>query len=283
MHMRLMKKMLLPVGGMAILLAVLFAIILFVFSTQLVQAPVVPVEDIETPVEDLENIFVAEPVAGDVVGFPLTIIGQARVFEQVFQYRVVDDAGVILAAGHAMTDAPDIGAFGSFVVSIHYDAPTTSMGIVEVFSYSARDGARQDVVTIPVAFSSDVSARDVLVYFLPRDVGLDCAAVVPVSRRVPATLAVAHAAMTELFYGVRPVESETLVSLVPPSASLRSLFLEEGVATVMFAQDSFLGIAGSCAVQGIRAQIEATLMQFSSIHSVVILEEGKSPEETLQP
>ena len=283
--MRPIEKMLLPVGGVAILLIVLFAIIFFVFPHQTAHAPVVPVEDENgTPVvEELKNIVVAEPVAGDTVGLPLVIVGQARVFESVFQYRVTDDAGVILAEGHAMANAPDVGEFGPFTLSINYDEPTTSTGVVEVFSYSARDGSEQDMVTIPVKFSSDVSAQDVSVYFMPRDAGGDCTATEQVTRRVPTTLAVANAALTELLNGVQPSESEELVSLIPTYAHVRSIVLDEGVATVTFTKDSFLSVAGSCTVEGIRAQIEATLMQFSSISSVVIVEEGKTAGETLQP
>lgn len=283
--MRTFEKVLFPAGGIAILLLVFVAIVLFVFPLQTAQAPVVPIdEETGDPAqEELANIIVAEPVAGDVVGLPLVITGQARVFENVFQYRVRDDAGVVLAEGHAMADAPDIGTFGPFTLSLNYDEPTTSTGLVEVFSYSARDGSEENMVSIPVSFSSEVEVREVGVYFLPQDAVEDCTSVIRVDRRVPSTLAIAHAAMTELLVGVRPSEGQDFITLIPYSARLRSLVLEEGVATVTFAKDSFLGVAGSCMVLGIRSQIEATLTQFSSISSVIIVEEGKTAEETLQP
>lgn len=283
--MRIFEKVLLPAGGTAILLLVLLALIFFVLPQQTAQAPVIPVdEDTGIPTqEELANITVAEPEAGDVVGLPLVIIGQARVFENVFQYRIRDDAGVVLAEGHAMADAPDMGTFGSFTLSVNYAEPTTDMGVVEVFSYSARDGSEENVVVIPVAFSSEVSAQEVEVYFVSRDVEGDCTVVLPVSRRIPQTLAVGHATIIELLRGVQPLESEEFLSLIPPYAQIRSLVIEDGVATITFTKDSFLGIAGSCTVEAIRAQIEATLGQFSSVASVVIIEEGRTAEETLQP
>lgn len=279
-----LEKMLPPIGGIALLFIVLIAGFYFLFPRQTPFAPVVPVDDEGTPAEEeLANIVIAEPVAGDVVGLPIVIVGQARVFENVFQYRIKDDAGVVLAEGHAMADAPDMGQFGPFTLSVNYEEPTVSTGVVEVFSYSARDGSEQDRVLIPVMFAQDVLAQDVSVYFLPSDVGEDCTTVTKVTRRVPATLAVAHAALTELLHGVDPSQDDDLVSLIPPQAQVRSIVIEDGVATATFTSDSFLGVAGSCMVSGIRAQIEATLRQFSSVDSVVIVEEGKTPEETLQP
>ncbi len=130
----------------------------------------------------------------------------------------------------------------------------------------------------------DVSAKDIALYFVSNNsMSQNCSEVVKVSRRVPNTLAIAHTALTELLRGVDAAESETLTTLIPSSAALRSIGIEDGVATVTFVKDSFLGVAGSCRVIGIRSQIEATLKQFSSVSSVIILEEGKPAEETLQP
>lgn len=281
--MRNLEKILFPTGGFALLFLVVIAGVYFLFPLQS-QAPVVPVEDDGAPVvEELRNIVVAEPQSGDIVGFPLEIVGQARVFENVFQYRVKDDAGVVLADGHAMADALDVGQYGSFSLFVHYDVPTMTTGVVEVFSYSARDGSEQDMVTIPVTFSDEVEAREIFVYFVPREQGNDCSVVIPVTRRVSITPAIANAALVQLLQGVDSTEDEALASLIPPQARVRSLVLDQGVATVTFVEDSFLGVAGSCMVAGIRAQIEASLTQFSSITSVVIVEEGKTPEETLQP
>lgn len=281
------ERLFIPAGGAAILVAVILAIFFFVLPQNTAQAPVVPIGDSGVPVEEsLQNIIIAEPVAGDVVGLPIIIVGQARVFEAVFHYRIIDDAGIVLAEGHAMTDAPDVGQFGSFTLSVNYDEPTVPGGVVELFSYSAKDGSEQDMVRIPVVFSADVLAEEVSVYFVPRDAfenGGDCTDVTEVTRRVPDTVAVAHAALGELLEGVDASEGEEFVSLIPPQAKVRSIGIEDGVATVTFVKDSFLGSAGSCMVTGIRAQIEATLMQFSSVISVIILEEGKAADEILQP
>lgn len=275
------------VGGAAIIALCAFGIFFFILPQEPVYAPAFPVEDLESPPqESLANIVIATPVAGDEIGFPLVLSGQARVFENVFQYRIRDDAGIVLAAGHASAAAPDVGQFGSFSLEVSYSEPTVSSGFVEVFSLSAHDGSEQDMITIPVTFASDVLVQDVSVYFVSRSAlaqGTSCTDVIAVSRRVPQTVAIAHAALTSLLSGVYAYEDADLLSSLPSYAQLRSVSIEDGVATVLFAKDSFLGVAGSCTVASVRSQIEATLGQFSSINKVILLEEGKTPEETLQP
>lgn len=282
------ERVFIPAGGVVLFVGVVFAIFFFVLPQNTAEAPVVPNGDSGVPAEEpLGNIVVAQPVAGDVVGFPLTIIGQARVFENVFQYRVLDAAGVVLAEHHAMADAEDIGEYGSFALTVHYQEPTTLEGFVEVFSYSAKDGSVQDLQRIPVTFAPDVVTKDVSVFFVSRasvEGGGDCTVVREVSRRVPDAVTVAHMAMSELLAGVYPFEHDgDLLSLIPSYARVRSLQIEDGVATITFVKDSFAGVAGSCTVGAIRAQIEATLMQFPSVMSVIIAEEGRPVDEVLQP
>ena len=102
------------------------------------------------------NIIVTEPVPYQEVGFPLVLTGQARVFESVFQYRLLDDAGNVLAQNYAMANALDVGLYGDFSLEIVYQEPKSVQGVLEVFSYSAKDGSEQDMVRIPVRFLTRV-------------------------------------------------------------------------------------------------------------------------------
>lgn len=99
------------------------------------------------------NIVVTMPKARDRVGLPVVIEGQARVFENVVNYRLVGNDGKILAEGYAMADAPDIGQFGPFRGELMYASETDGEGVVEVFVYSAKDGSEIDKVTIPVTYT----------------------------------------------------------------------------------------------------------------------------------
>ncbi len=98
------------------------------------------------------NIVVTSPVAGATITSPVVITGRARVFENAFSYRVRDADGTLLAEGNGTADAPDIGLFGPFTVSLSYPPASGTTGTVEVFDYSAKDGTPIDVVTIPVSF-----------------------------------------------------------------------------------------------------------------------------------
>ncbi len=99
------------------------------------------------------NITVSLPKSGDKIGLPLIVEGQARVFENVVNFRLRDENGKILAEGYTTANAPDIGQFGSFRGELMYAAEKDGKGIVEVFDYSAKDGSEIDKVTIPVTYT----------------------------------------------------------------------------------------------------------------------------------
>lgn len=70
---------------------------------------------------------------------------------------------------------------------------------------------------------------------------------------------------------------------IPKGTRLISLKVSGGTATAVFSSELENYGGGSCNVEAIRAEIEQTLKQFSSVHQVVISVEGKTPEESLQP
>lgn len=99
------------------------------------------------------NITVTAPRPNERVGIPLIIEGEARVFENVVNYRLVAENGVELAEGFTTADALDIGQFGPFRGELMYAAETDGRGTVEVFWYSAKDGSEVDKVIIPVFYT----------------------------------------------------------------------------------------------------------------------------------
>ena len=95
------------------------------------------------------------PQPNEEVGLSLVIKGEARVFESTFSYRLRDEDGIVLYEDHAMANAPDVGQFGPFEVSVKYPKPKGSQGTVEVFDYSAKDGSEIDKIIIPVKFKKE--------------------------------------------------------------------------------------------------------------------------------
>jgi cytoskeletal protein RodZ len=99
-----------------------------------------------------KDISVTVPGVDALVSSPMLVRGEARVFENNVSLRLTDADGEILAETFATAEAPDIGQFGPFQISLSFSRPTTSTGTLEVFEASARDGSEINKVTIPVRF-----------------------------------------------------------------------------------------------------------------------------------
>jgi hypothetical protein len=231
------------------------------------------------------NIIVFEPLLDEEIGLPLVIRGEARVFENQLNYQIKDADGSILAEGTAYANAPDMGEYGIFEVAANYPEPKGQTGTVEVFDYSAKDGSRQDEVIVPVKFSS-VEATEVKVYFgnkIKNPEALDCSQVFAVERRVAKTEGVARAALEELLKGITASEAEVgYFTSINDGVSIQKIEIKAGVATVDFDEILEAQVGGSCRVAAIRAQIEETLKQFSTVKKVVISINGRT-EDILQP
>ncbi len=100
-----------------------------------------------------QNIIVYAPRMNERIGTPVVVEGEARVFENVVNYRLVDANGKELAEGFTSADAPDIGQFGAFRGELNYASNVDQKGTVEIFWYSAKDGSEVDKVTIPVTIT----------------------------------------------------------------------------------------------------------------------------------
>jgi hypothetical protein len=106
-----------------------------------------------TPSGKSENIVVYVPRVNERIGTPLVIQGEARVFENIVNVRLLDANGKELAKGSATADAPDVGKFGAFRAELTYVSAIDQKGTVEIFWYSAKDGSEVDKVTIPVTIT----------------------------------------------------------------------------------------------------------------------------------
>jgi germination protein M len=98
---------------------------------------------------------------------------------------------------------------------------------------------------------------------------------VPVLREVPATKAVATAAMAALLAGPTETESGAMSSNVPAGTKLLGLTIKDGVATVDLSREFESG--GGSASAAIRlGQVTYTLTQFSTVKSVLFKVEGQT-------
>ncbi|HEX21775.1 MAG TPA: hypothetical protein ENH19_03895 [Actinobacteria bacterium] len=98
------------------------------------------------------NMDVIAPASGATILNPVVVAGNAVAFENTFQVRIKDGNGAVIKEVTTMTNAPDMGQFGNFSVSISFPTPSTPTGTIEAFEYSAKDGTVTNLTVIPVKF-----------------------------------------------------------------------------------------------------------------------------------
>lgn len=100
------------------------------------------------------GILVKEPLANSRVRSPLTISGEARVFEAALIWQVTDTAGRVLASGFTTASA-GAPATGTFTITATYaDPPSDIIGFAEVYTRSPRDGEIDEIVRVPLILAA---------------------------------------------------------------------------------------------------------------------------------
>ncbi len=99
------------------------------------------------------SIVVRQPQANARVSSPLGIGGDASVFEAALSWRITDTAGRVVAQGSATATA-GAPARGTFSVTAFYTEPSAdTLGFVEVYDRSPRDGSIDEIVRVPVTLA----------------------------------------------------------------------------------------------------------------------------------
>ena len=100
------------------------------------------------------GILVKEPLANTKVRSPLTISGEASVFEAALIWQVTDTAGRVLASGitTATAGAPAKGTFS--ITATYADPPSDIIGFAEVYTRSPRDGEIDEIVRVPLILAA---------------------------------------------------------------------------------------------------------------------------------
>lgn len=236
--------------------------------------------------DELNYICIDAPALNATVNNPVQVRGTAIAFENTVQWRVEDGAKTVLVRGFATTDATDVGRVGAFSFKGFWERlPSTATGTIIMYEDSAKDGKPIHVVTLPVRFApTKLASRKIFLVPPTDEQGTDCSNVVAVERAVPNTALPVEATLLALLR--EPIalgESTVPTSVIPEGVRLVSLSVANGTAEVVLSNELESYGGGSCRVGAIRAQIERTLMQFSSIRRVEISVPGKTAEETLQP
>jgi len=235
-----------------------------------------------TPVNTSNNgISVRLPVLYTQIASPVIVAGNAVAFENTVSVLVRDERGIIRGRGFATADAPDVGQSGPYKTAVAFDAPPDTIVYVEVFEASAKDGLPIHMVRIPVRTA--INFTTVKAFLIKEgEQKARCDIVHAVTRTVPETYAVGHAALDHVLAGPTAEEwQDGYRSIFPPGVDSPVLSIVDGVAYVEF-NKAIRQIVGSCAVTAARAQIEKTLQQFPTVSRVVYSVAGES-DPVLEP
>ncbi len=237
--------------------------------------------------DELNYICIEEAASSTLLTSPFIIKGNGSAFENHINWRLLDGNGQEIEKGFVMAQpqveyGPGDFTIRAFITSV----PKTEMGTLEALEYSAKDGEPINVAKVPVRLPSQTM---IVRYFAKPPGGsttekfeIACDEVAVHEATVPRGALPVETSLRYLL--ARELwESLDRYSAIPEGTRLISLNVSGGTATAVFSPELENYGGGSCNVEAIRAQIESTLKQFSSVKNVVIAVEGKKPEETLQP
>jgi hypothetical protein len=94
-------------------------------------------------------VLVESPRWGEDVRSPLRVTGSANVFEAVFFVELRDSRGRVLVEQRVMATSGS-GTRGTFDVTLRPSITDPGPGTLRTFVYSAKDGSRDDITSIPV-------------------------------------------------------------------------------------------------------------------------------------
>lgn len=268
--------------------------------------PSVDIDETDSSAQENSEIVVTSPLSDATVSSPLVVKGKALgnwFFEGVLPVSMEDENGNLLSAAPAralsdwMTED-----FVEFEATLTFD-PADNQTAVIVIKNDNPSGLPENSkkVEVPVNLApageapdsdeapstAETAGTDTVYIFYPNSKSdpemMDCERVRSVKRTMPTADANATTALNLLLQGPSAEEKEEgFFTFIPENAALNGLKIENGTAYADFATGLDRGVAGSCTVLGIRAQIEGTLRQFDTVKNVVISVEGRT-EDILQP
>ena len=101
---------------------------------------------------ELPSIVVHHPLPNNIVDDPIQICGISTTFEANLQIRALDNNGNQVVQQFFTTRGSN-GIWANFSVNLPLGTiPATTLGTLEVFEISAKDGSEINKVTIPIVF-----------------------------------------------------------------------------------------------------------------------------------
>ncbi len=235
------------------------------------------------------EIMVDSPLPNQAVTSPLIVKGRARgnwFFETIFPVELLDGQNKVIGSGQARARGDWMtNDLVPFTAEVNYQITATTTGFLVLKNDNSSGLPRyQKKFAIPVIISP---SQTIIVKTFFNNNNLDpeitCTKVFAVARQVPKTTAVVRAALEQLLAG--PSEQEKArgyFTNINPGVVIQKLTVADGIAKVDFGQTLEQAVGGSCRVSAIRAQINETLKQFSTVKDVIISVNSRT-EDILQP
>jgi hypothetical protein len=219
---------------------------------------------------------------------PFIFYGTSTAFENTLSWKLVQDEDKIVARGFMMVNSPDMGIPGDFQVEAYYfGVPRSASGTLIVYEASAKDGSPIHEVRIPVMLETKTTEVTVFWSNAKKDPGmLDCSKVYSFAKhKVVVGANIPLIAMHELLKGPMNAELEQGYSTnIPEGTHVPKLLYAEGKRPIIeFDETLEQGVAGSCRVSAIRAQIEKTFAANADTQEVPVISINGRTEDILQP
>lgn len=234
-----------------------------------------------------DSLNITNPKAEAVISSPLATKGFAKgtwYFEASFPVKILDSKGNVVGQGIAQAESDWMTEkMVPFSGMIEFTAKEGERGEV-VFQKDNPSGLPQNDAELRVPIIFGAETIPVSVYFGNTKQGSseDCSKTFPVTRYISKSVATARGAIMELLKGVSDVEkADGFFTSINAGVKIQKLTIENGIAKIDFSNNIEKNLGGSCRVTNLRAQIEKTLMQFSSVKTVIISVDGRT-EDILQ-
>jgi hypothetical protein len=138
--------------GLALLAAFAVAVHPFAGSVKSASATAVCPANPSPPDPADPSMIVNQPTNGATVTSPVTISGQARVFEATVSIVIFDASGTPVI--EAFTTAAEAGpTLAPFSTNVGFSVTSPQPGCIRVFEASAQDGSPRNVVQVEVTFA----------------------------------------------------------------------------------------------------------------------------------
>jgi hypothetical protein len=235
----------------------------------------------EVQITEEPAIILESPQVNTVLDQRLMIQGQARVYTNKLKYKLKDYDDRVLAEGSMEAGNFSQGRYGDFKIETPIKKSNTAKGMLEI-SYPVKGSAVANKFNVSVQFKG-YAKKEVKIFFSLKKSNTDCSKVQDAVRVVPNLPNIATLAIQELLKGPYLAERYSGFSTnINMGTKLNKLSISKQTAYADFSRELDEKVAGSCRVTAIRAQIESTLKQFSSIKKVVISVNGRT-RDILQP